>query len=333
MSDDIRFDGRVAVVTGAGNGMGRDYAIKLARMGASVIVNDLGVGSIGGKPNSARADEVVDLIRSEGGKAVASYDSVATEAGGLAIAQKALDEFGRIDILIHNAALMPTTNFVEMTMAEMEAQMGVHLKGSFYVGQPCFKEMRKNGYGRIVFKCSNGILGQSRISAYSAAKSGMIALTNCLAIEGAPYGINCNFILPGALDSGTVAVWDDSKTKPRLDTPDAILANQEDEQTNKTLDVIRKAQKIEFVSPMTLYLCSETSEVTGMGFSSAAGRYARVFLGIGRGWMASDEGAPPSLNDIHAHIEQIKGIDDFYIPRRVQDEMEAMAAERLAYRG
>ena len=151
---EIRYDGRVAIVTGAGGGLGRTYALMLASRGASVVVNDLGGAADGTGGGSSMADAVVKEIEAAGGKAVANYDSVATQEGGEAITQTAVDNFGKVDIVINNAGILRDKTFVKLAPKDLEAVLDVHLKGAFYVTQPAFRLMKENGYGRIVFAAS-----------------------------------------------------------------------------------------------------------------------------------------------------------------------------------
>jgi len=199
LSEPITFDGRVAVITGAGGGLGKTYALELARRGARVVVNDLG-GSVDGTGASvSAADVVVDEIRSAGGEAVPNYDSVSTEEGGAGIIGTAVDEFGGVDILVNNAGILRDKSFANMETAEIEAVLEVHLRGAFYVSQPAFRVMKDNGYGRLVFTSSNaGLFGNFGQANYGAAKAGLVGLANVLAIEGMKYNIKSNVIAPVA---------------------------------------------------------------------------------------------------------------------------------------
>ena len=195
----VRFDGRVAIVTGAGGGLGRTYALDLAQRGAAVVVNDLG-GTFDGKGSStSMADTVVEEIRAAGGKAVASYDSVATAAGGEAIVQKAIDAFGRVDVLINNAGTLRNAPLDTLPDSTLDAMLEVHLKGAFYVTRPAFRRMKAQRYGRILFASSAaGIFGNDDQSAYGAAKAGTVGLMNVLSQEGKAHGVFCNALLPTA---------------------------------------------------------------------------------------------------------------------------------------
>ena len=323
---DIRFDGRVAIVTGAGNGMGREYALALAARGAAVLVNDLGGAPTGGGGSPQAADAVVDQIRATGGKAVASYDSVATLGGGLAIANKALDAFGQIDILISNAGIMRTGLLSNLNKDDLEALTATHLHGGFYVTQPAFKEMRRKGYGRIILVSSNGgAFGISGYSAYGAAKAGLIGLMNAVALEGAPHGILCNALLPGAVTRLGTAAAESAATEQGATSEKGL--DQNDEAMNEAFGVMLKAMGPEFVTPMVLYLASERCKSTHAIFSAVGARYARAFMGLTEGWLASDE-APPKVEDIDAHFGEIANLKKYSVPLSVSDEMQIVARAR-----
>ena len=173
---EIRFDERVAVVTGAGGGLGKTYALELARRGAKVVVNDLGGAADGSGGGSAMADETVAQIVEAGGTAVANYDSVATPEGGEAIIQTALENFGQVDVLINNAGILRDKTFAKLQPQELEIILDVHLKGAFYVSQPAFRVMKERGYGRFLFTASAaGIFGNFGQTNYGAAKMGLPA--------------------------------------------------------------------------------------------------------------------------------------------------------------
>ena len=293
MSEPITFDGRVAVVTGAGGGLGKTYALELARRGARVVVNDLGGGVDGSGASQSAADEVVSEIEAGGGEAVANYDSVSTEEGGAAIVQTAIDTFGSVDIVVNNAGILRDKSFSKMTMSEVEAVIDVHLKGGFYVSQPAFAAMRENGYGRFVFTSSaSGLFGNFGQANYGAAKMGLVGLSNVIAIEGAKYNIKSNAIAPIA--------------KTRM-TEDLL---------GPFADMVDPQQ----VTPMVVYLCSETNEFSHEIFTVGGGRYARVFIGTNKGWFAGP-GSEPSVEDISDHLEEIRDIADYAIPMNNNDEI------------
>jgi NAD(P)-dependent dehydrogenase (short-subunit alcohol dehydrogenase family) len=295
--EDIRYDGRVAVVTGAGGGLGKTYAEMLAVRGASVVVNDLGGAADGSGAGSSMADAVVKGINESGGKAVANYDSVATPEGGEAIVQTALDNFGKVDIVINNAGILRDKTFAKLSPEELEIVIDVHLKGAFYVTQPAFRNMKENNYGRIVFAASGaGIFGNFGQTNYGAAKMGLVGLSNVLAVEGARYDIKCNVIAPIA--------------KTRL--------------TESLLGPMADSLDPEYVTPLVAYLVSENCELTHEIFDVGGGRYARIFVGLAKGWTAP-KGGPPSVEDIRDNLAAIRDTEGHSIPTSIADEMKAIA--------
>jgi len=210
---DLGFDGKVAVVTGAGGGLGREHALEFARRGARIVVNDLG-GSVDGSGGSkGPAEEVVTEIEALGGEAVADGNSVATEAGGEAIIKSAIDAFGRIDIVVNNAGILRDKTFHNMTDDLVTPVIDVHLKGAFYVTRPAWIHFREQGYGRVInTSSSSGLLGNFGQANYGAAKMGLVGLTRVLAAEGAKYNINVNAIAPGYIATdNTQALRDDKE--------------------------------------------------------------------------------------------------------------------------
>jgi NAD(P)-dependent dehydrogenase (short-subunit alcohol dehydrogenase family) len=293
---DIRFDGRVAVITGAGGGLGKTYALELARRGASVVVNDLGGSSDGRGGSSSMADATVKEIIEAGGKAAANYDSVATPEGGKAIIQTALDNFGKVDILVNNAGILRDKSFLKLEPKDLEAVLDVHLKGAFFVTQPAFASMKENGYGRIVMASSGaGIFGNFGQTNYGAAKMGLVGLMNVLSVEGAKNNIKVNTIAPVATT--------------RL--------------TESLFGGLAAALDPNFVTPLVVYLCSEKCELTHEIFDVGGGRYARIFIGMGKGWMAP-KGRKPSADDIFDHIDVIRDTADFVIPASIAEETGAI---------
>jgi NAD(P)-dependent dehydrogenase (short-subunit alcohol dehydrogenase family) len=217
---ELRFDNRVAVITGGGRGLGRTYALLLASRGAKVVVNDPGSSIKGEGTDAGPAAEVVQEIKAAGGEAVACTESVATPQGGKAIIGSALDHYGRIDILIHNAGNVRGALLDEITYEDFEAVLDVHLRGAFHVVRPAFPLMCKAGYGRMVLTSSiNGIYGNAKAVNYSVAKGGIIALSNVAAIEGAAKGVKSNVILPGAVTR--MAAGLDISAYPPM-TPDLV---------------------------------------------------------------------------------------------------------------
>jgi NAD(P)-dependent dehydrogenase (short-subunit alcohol dehydrogenase family) len=249
-SDPITFDDRVAIVTGAAGGLGRAYALELARRGASVVVNDI-----------RGADAVVEEIRAGGGEAVASPHSVTSEADGQALVRQALDAFGAVDILINNAGIIRDRSLAKLSAAELEAVLDVHLRGSFNVTLPAFRAMKERGYGRLLYVTSaSGLFGSFGQANYAAAKMGLVGLAMTAAIEGARHGIQSNAIAPLA----------------RTPMTDGLFGG-----AIETFDP-------EFVVPMALYLVSEPCGVTHEIFSAGGRRFARVVVGVTPGWVSGD---------------------------------------------
>ena len=293
---DIRFDGRVAVITGAGGGLGKTYALDLASRGASVVVNDLGGSADGSGGGSAMADATVKEITEAGGTAVANYDSVATPEGGKAIIQTALDNFGKVDVLVNNAGILRDKSFLKLTPEELQIVLEVHLKGAFFCTQPAFASMKENGYGRIIMASSGaGIFGNFGQSNYGAAKMGLVGLMNVLAVEGAKYNIKVNTIAPIA--------------RTRL--------------TEQLLGPAADALDPNFVTPLVTYLSSEKCELTHEIFDVGGGRYARIFVGMAKGWVAP-AGGVPSAEDIFENIDVIRDQEGYSVPESIADETKAV---------
>ena len=294
---DIRFDGRVAVITGAGGGLGKTYALELARRGAAVVVNDLGGSADGRGGSSSMADATVKEIIEAGGKAAANYDSVSTPEGGKAIIQTAIDNFGKVDILVNNAGILRDKSFLKLEPQDLDAVLDVHLRGAFFVTQPAFASMKENGYGRIVIASSGaGIFGNFGQSNYGAAKMGLVGLMNVLAVEGAKNNVKVNTIAPIA--------------KTRL--------------TEQLLGGLADALDPEFVTPLVTYLCSEKCELTHEIFDVGGGRYARIFVGMAKGWIAP-KGRKPTADDIFEHIDLIREREGYTVPDSIADETRAIA--------
>lgn len=247
MSDDLRFDGRVAVVTGAGRGLGRSYALLLAAHGAKVVVNDPGGSLDGDGADVGPAHDVVREIVDAGGEAVASTDSVATPPGGQAIIDTALQRYGGIDILIHNAGIVRRASLAHMTYDDFDAVLDVHLRGAFHVLRPAFPLMCGAGYGRIVLTSSiGGLYGNHEVANYAVAKAGVIGLSNVAAMEGAAHNVTSNVIVPAAVTRMAEGI--DTSTYPPMDP--------------------------ELVSPVVGYLAHESCAVTGEMLVALAGRVA-----------------------------------------------------------
>ena len=322
---EIRFDGRVAIVTGAGSGLGRDYARALAARGASVVVNDLGTDPLGTLLGAGDAEgpahRVAREITDAGGRAVACTESCATRAGGDAIVESALDAFGRVDVLIHNAGFLRNAPFEALDEDAIRSILDVHLMAGFHVGQPAYRAMQRQGYGRIVLtSSSSGVFGCAWQANYAAAKTGLVGLMNVLAIEGAAHGIQANALLPcGATRLGQRA--DEWPEDFRAAAPEGF-------------ELVVPAIRNDLVVPMVVWLTSERCRATRAIYSATGGRFARVFVGEGRGWLC-DPDTPPSAEDIGRHVEEIDDVASFDVPASMHDEFRPIIAairERRASR-
>jgi nucleoside-diphosphate-sugar epimerase len=265
----IEFKDQSVIVTGAGRGLGRLYALELARRGASVVVNDLGGATRGGGADGKIADAVVDEIRQAGGVAVASYDSVAVPEGGEAIVRTAMGAFGRLDSVISNAGIVNTAPFEDLTVQQWRDMLAVHLDGAFYLAQPAFRIMKAQGYGRFVFTSSSA------------------------AMFGADHH----------------AHYEVGGRKEILELP------------------MMRLLEPELVVPMVVYLASRACDISHQDFSAAAGRYARVFTALGKGWL-SDVGSKPTADDIATHIKSIGATSDFLVPFSTHDETIEICGRR-----
>ena len=304
----IEFTEQVAIVTGAGRGLGRLYALDLARRGAAVVVNDVGVSIDGHGTDGRVADEVVQEIRNAGGVAVPSYDSVDQPDGGEAIVQTALDQFGRLDAVVNNAGIFQTAPFDELTVDEWHRMLRVHLDGAFSLSQPAYRSMKSRGYGRFVFIASSaGLFGQPNSAHYAAAKAGTLGLANVIAIEGAEHGILANCVLPFGYSRMVFEV---------------IGERDEVEPEPGFLHAIEP----ELVVPIVTYLASSTCQLTHHNFSACAGRFARVFVGLGDGWIA-DPQRNPTAEDIAEHLSQVAAPEPYTIPTSIFDEVFKVCAQ------
>lgn len=279
---EMRFDERVAVVTGAGRGLGRAYALLLAARGAQVVVNDVGGSIPGGDSDIGVADAVVEEITAAGGRAVASVDSVAGPEGGQAIVAKALDTYGRIDVLIHNAGNVRYAPLTEMSYEDFDSVLDVHLRGAFHVVRAAFPVMKEAGYGRVVLTSSiGGLYGNQNVANYAVAKAGVIGLSNVVALEGADYGVKSNVIVPAAVTR--LADGLDTSKYPPME-PD-------------------------LVAPAVGWLAHESCSVSGEMLVALAGRVARAYIAETPGvyqpaW---------SIEDVDARIGEIRDNKDSWL--------------------
>jgi NAD(P)-dependent dehydrogenase (short-subunit alcohol dehydrogenase family) len=252
----LRFDDRVAVITGAGRGLGRAYALLLGSLGAKVVVNDLGGAIRGEGVDVGVAQQVVDEIRAAGGEAIANTDTVATPEGGRAIVQAALDAWGKVDILIHNAGNVRYGSIRELSYEDFKAVVDVHLMGAFHMVKAAHPLMCDAGYGRIVLTSSiGGVYGNQRCVNYGISKSGMIGLNNIAALEGEEHGVKSNIILPGAVTR--MAEGLDISQYPPMEP--------------------------ELVAPVVGWMAHEKCSISGEILASVAGRIARVFVAETKG--------------------------------------------------
>jgi NAD(P)-dependent dehydrogenase (short-subunit alcohol dehydrogenase family) len=287
---DLGYDGKVAIITGSGGGLGREHALLLASRGAQVVINDLG-GSVSGEggdlgPAEHTAKEINDL----GGVAVADGNSVSTPEGGEAIVKTALDSFGHVDIVINNAGILRDKTFHNMTPDLLNPVLDVHLKGAFNVTRPAWVAMREQSYGRVINTSSNsGILGNFGQSNYGAAKMGLVGFTRVLAAEGAKYNIKVNAIAPVA--------------KTRM--------------TEELLGGVGDKLDPKLVSPIVAWLAHEDCPVTGEIYSAAGGRIARMFIGLTQGYY----NAKLTLEDVRDNFEQIRSEDGYIVPSGPGDEL------------
>ncbi len=285
----LGYDGKVAIITGAGGGLGRQHALLMAKRGALIVVNDLGGSVDGTGANASAAQKVVDEIKAAGGEAVADHNSVATPEGGEAIVQTAIDAFGRVDIVINNAGILRDKAFHNMEPDLLNPVLDVHLKGAFYVTKPAFVRMREQGYGRIVSTSSAaGVFGNFGQTNYGAAKMGLVGFTRVLGVEGAKFNIKANAIAPLAMTRMTEDILGGLKDK--LDPG--------------------------LVSPLVAFLAHEDCPVSGQLFSVGGGRVAQVFLGETNGYYN------PNLTpeDVQGNWDVITDRSTYSVPNNLGDE-------------
>lgn len=253
---ELRFDDRVAVITGGGRGLGRAYALLLAERGAKVVVNDLGVSMKGDDASAGPAQDVVDEIVTAGGQAIANTDSVATPEGGKAIVRAALDAFGRVDIVIHSAGNVRKAPLKDMSYEDFESVLSVHLRGGFHIVREAFPLMCDQGYGRIIMTSSiNGLYGKSDNVNYATSKAGLMGLSNTAAIEGAAHGVKSNVIVPAAVTRMSEGI--DTSQFPPMEP--------------------------EMVAPAVAWLAHEDCSISGEMLVAMGGRIGRAYVAESRG--------------------------------------------------
>ena len=301
----VTFHGQSVIVTGAGQGLGREYALDLGRRGAMVVVND-----VARLDSGSAAEAVVREIEEAGGTAVASHDTVATPEGGKAIVDLAMERFATIDAVIHNAGVWRHKYFEEMTADQLDPVLDVHLRGAFFVTQPAWAIMQAKAYGRIVLTSSStGAFGRLAGSNYAAAKAAMLGLARALALEGAPHGIRTNCILPVA------------PFRNRGPVPQELLDHLH------SSGLAPEDAGPERVAPIVTYLASAACSVSGEAFSAGGGRFGRVFIGVADGWMGPLDGCA-TAEDIEAHLPEIRDLTSYEIPPTSIDELAIIGRMR-----
>jgi NAD(P)-dependent dehydrogenase (short-subunit alcohol dehydrogenase family) len=287
----LGFDARVAVVTGAGGGLGREHSLLLAERGCRVVVNDLPQPRDGSSPARAVVEEIV----AKGGEAVADEHSVSTPEGGAAIVATALEAFGSVDIVVNNAGILRDKTFGSMTPEFLDPVLDVHLKGAFNVTRAAWPHMREAGFGRIVSTSSSaGLFGNFGQSNYAAAKTGLVGLTNVLAQEGRKYDIKANVIAPIA----------------RTQMTEAVLG--------KLIDAVDPR----LISPVVAFLAHDDCPVTGHIYSVGGGRVSRVFIGLTPGWARVD--GELTVEDVRDHFDEIEDHSTYTIPQSASDDHRAL---------
>jgi NAD(P)-dependent dehydrogenase (short-subunit alcohol dehydrogenase family) len=296
--------GRAAVVTGAGRGLGRSYAIDLARHGASVVVNDM---------DADVAKLVVDEIADAGGSAVCCVASVASASGGREIVSTALDAFGSVDIVVNNAGQIRPAYFEDMSLDELDQILETHLRGAFFVTQPAWSPMKERGFGRVIMTSSpSGMFSHHAMANYAGAKAGLYGMTMALANEGAPYGITVNAVLPNAktnIQNSPHPIPDFRAVLDRVVGPERLAKRS-------------FTQSPDLVASLVSYLVAPACTITGEAYSVMAGRFARVFVGVTSGWYPDDLDAV-TAESVAEHIDAIRARDEYSVPGSIFEEMIA----------
>lgn len=316
----ISFENRVAIVTGGGGGIGRTYALEIARRGGAVVVNDLG-GDVAGRGGSASmAEQVAAEIRAAGGRAIASHDSVATGDGARRIVDAALKAFGKVDVLVNNAGNMRNALLENLSDDDWDSLIATHLTGSFRITRAVWPHMKAQRYGRIVFTASSaGLFGNTMQVGYAAAKAGIAGLMNVASLEGEAFGIRCNAILPNAnsrMAEQMLKDWD-----PATQAAGAAM-----------MSAFGNAMNPEFNAPLAVYLASEACTSTHALYSQCLGRVAQVMIGVTAGWQAGRD-TPPSVEDIASHWSEISDASrGFSRPNTSAEELMSLLAPGTAGR-
>ncbi|MCE2390252.1 MAG: SDR family NAD(P)-dependent oxidoreductase [Proteobacteria bacterium] len=292
---ELRLDGRVAIVTGAAGGLGREYARLLAARGARVVVNDYG-GSVDGQGGSPEpSEQVAEEIRSAGGEAVADWNSVVTPEGGVGIVETAFKHYGRIDAVVNNAGIVGGGGFADSDDDMIDRTVATHLRGAFSVARPAWRAMAEQGRGRIVNISSGSVFGTPGSASYPAAKAGMIGLTKSQASEGAALGIKANAVMPVAYTRMTAQITDDDFR-----------------------EFLEEHYQPVHVAPLVAWLCHDDVPCSGEVFTAGGGRVARVFLGVTQGY-STDDLTPEDLRD---HWERVMDAEGCAMPGTAMEEVE-----------
>jgi NAD(P)-dependent dehydrogenase (short-subunit alcohol dehydrogenase family) len=290
---ELTFGGDVAIVTGGGRGLGRFHALELARRGARVVVNDLGGDVAGSGENASFAESVVGEIRALGGRAVANHDSVATPDGGASIVRQAIEEFGRVDIVVNNAGILRDRAFHKFSPDLLEPVLNVHLSGAFNVTQPAWVHMRNQGHGRVINTTSSaGLFGNFGQANYGAAKTGLVGFTRVLAVEGRSHGIRVNAIAPAAATRMT----------------EGLLGER------------GQVLKPELVSPVVAFLAHRDCQLSGQILSVGGGHVSAVLLSVTRGITDRDL----SAEVVRDRLEEIFEPAGAIVPRHIGDELKLL---------
>ena len=302
----VSFNGRVAVVTGSGRGLGRAYALGLARRGAAVVLNSR-PPTIPGAPSSA--EMVAAEITGAGGQALACAGSVAEPSVAEGIVQATLERFGRLDAVVNNAGTTHRADLAQVTVEDLEAQIASHLIGTVLVCKHAFAVMRSAGYGRVVMTGSHvAMFGRGQSAAYAPAMAGMVGAANSLAIEGGEHGVLVNLVLPVAATRTPEESW------AVRESPEAIAAKP-----------FSARLTAEFVEPLVTYLASEACTTTKGMYAAVGGRYMRVFTGVTPGWFAGED-RPPSADDIAREWDLIRDEAGYRIPATNLEDFTMISA-------
>lgn len=302
VNSELRFDGRVAVITGAGRGLGRAHALLLASRGAKVVINDLGGSHEGDGSNSGPANDVVNEIIAAGGEAVADTSDIGTEDGCHTLIETAVREFERIDIVVNNAGISRWATFPEADADNLERTLDVHVRGTWHTTRAAWPHMVENGYGRVITTTSTGMFGLPANLAYATAKGALIGFTRSLAIAAEPLGIRVNCIAPNAI----------TRPSENLKSSDMGAAARTPDEDRLA------AMETAFVAPMLAYLAHESCDVNGEILIAGAKRYARWFLGVTDGWLDTGD-AGTTIEDIAAHWDEINDPTDYYVPSNLNE--------------